>query len=233
MRCARRLGEPRMSMTTAIPVIAAAAVLASCDAPERAHWLHAVKFVVESDPGVPLARTQILVDGEPVGHSDAQGILWATVRGAIGEQLRIKHDCPAGYVAPPEPKFLRLWRVAGIGTSDATAVEVTLSCKPEDRLAVFVVRTKNGHDLPVTLNGVQIARTNRLGVTHFSTRGTPGTEFVVELDTRERPRVLPSRPTHLFSLQEADEIFVLNQSFDVRDVPRRRRPRRNRIIKIE
>jgi hypothetical protein len=38
---------------------------------------------------------------------------------------------------------------------------------------------------------------------------------------------------YLYTLPDADEIFVVNQSFEVDDEPRRARHRRPRIIKIE
>jgi hypothetical protein len=147
--------------------------------------------------------------------------------------LRIEHDCPDGHEAPSKPKILRLRRFEAFDGSEPDAMEITLRCEPTKRLAAFIVRAKNGPDLPVHLNGERVALTNGSGVAHFSTRGAPGTDYTVELDTREHPQLLPQLPTHLFTLPDADEVFVLNQSFDVKSEPRRRGHRRARITKIE
>ena len=87
--------------------------------------------------------------------------------------------------------------------------------------------------VPILLDGEPVARTNGSGVAHFSIRGAPGTEYIVELETRERPRLRPRSPTHLFTLPDADEIFVINQAFDPEKEPRRRGRRPTRITKIE
>ncbi|MFA9472743.1 MAG: hypothetical protein ACERNK_19415, partial [Deltaproteobacteria bacterium] len=112
-------------------------------------------------------------------------------------------------------------------------MEITLRCRPSKRLAVFVVRTTDGPDLPILLDGESVAHTNASGVAHFVTHGAPGTEYVVEIETRERPRLLPRSPTRLITLPDADEIFVINQAFELEKKPRRRAPRRARITKIE
>ena len=213
--------------------VVSVAALASCERPPNSAGPFAVIFVVEADPGVRLRRTHVSVDGDPAGESDSNGLVRTNVHGVSGQRLRITHDCPDGHEAPSEPKFLRLRRFEGIDGSDPAAMEITLRCRPTKRLAAFIVRAKNGPDLPVLLNGERVARTNGSGVAHFSTRDAPGTDYTVALDTRVHPQLLLHLPTHLFTQPDADEIFVLNQSFDVKSEPRRRAHRRARITKIE
>ena len=99
--------------------------------------------------------------------------------------------------------------------------------------AGIIVRAKKGANLPVLLDGQIVAQTNASGVAQFSTSAVPGTDFIVELDTRNQPKLRPQRPSHLMTLPDANEVFVVNQSFDVRKEPKRRGSRRSRITKIE
>ncbi len=222
-----------MSVAACLVVALSGAALASCEGPPNAARPFAVVFAIESDPGVRLPRTHVFVDGKRVGESDAAGLLRTQIYGQPGQRRRIAHDCPEGHEAPPEPKILRLRKFEGIDSSGPLAMEITLRCRPMKRLAAVIVRAKNGSGLPVLLDGESVARTNGSGVAHFSVRGAAGTEYTVELDTGERPRLLPQFPTQLITLPDADEIFVVNQSFDVRKEPGHRGHRRARIIKIE
>jgi hypothetical protein len=214
-------------------VVLSSAVLASCERLPVAERSFAVAFVVESDPGVRLPRTQVFVDGEPVGESNSDGRVDTQIHGQPGQQLKISYDCPDGHEAPSEPKTLRLRMFEGVVRSQSHAMEITLRCRHLTRLAAFVVRASNGPDLPILLDGERVARTNGSGVAHFSIRGAPRTEYTVEIGTGERPRLLPRSPTHVFTLPDADEIFVINQVFNAEKEPRRRGRRRTRITKIE
>ena len=229
----RRANEPRMSVTACLIVALSAVALTSCEGLPNALRPSAVVFVIESDPGVRLPRTHVFVDGKRVGESDSAGLLRTQIYGQPGQRLGIEHDCPDGYEAPSEPKILRLRKFEGVDRSGPLAMEITLRCRPMKRLAAVIVRAKNGSGLPVLLDGQSVARTNGSGVAHFSIRGAAGTEYAVKLDTGERPWLLPQFPTQLITLPDADEIFVVNQSFDVRKEPGHRGRRRTRIIKIE
>jgi hypothetical protein len=112
-------------------------------------------------------------------------------------------------------------------------MEITLRCPPEKRLAVFIVRADHGSGLPVFLNGENIARTNASGVAHFSIWGAPGTEYAIELDTTEHPRLQPQFPRRLLTLPDAEEVFVIEQSFDIQSERPPGGRRRSRITKIE
>jgi hypothetical protein len=222
-----------MSVTTWAIVAVSVIALASCEGRSETQRPFALAFIVESDPGVRLPRTHVFIDGDPVGESDAHGRVNTKIYGQSGQRVEVSHDCPDGHEASSPRKSLRLRKFEGIDKSRSRAMEITLRCRPLQRLAAFVVRAKNGPDLPVLLNGQHVARTNGSGVAHFSSRGATGTEYIVELDTTERPQLRPQRPSHLFTLPDADEIFVINQSFNVQEEPRRRKRRRPRITKIE
>lgn len=208
-------------------------VLASCNGASNAALTFPIAFVVESDPGVGLRGARVFVDGNSIGETDSNGLLQTKVYRRSGLQVTVEHDCPDGHEAPVRPKVLRLREFEGVDPSGPLTMEVSLRCRPEKRLVVFVVRAKKGPYVPVLLNGESVARTNGSGVAHFSVWAAPGTDYLVELDTRERARIIPQSPTHLFTAPDADEIFVVNQSFELAKRSRRPDHWRNRITKIE
>ena len=210
-----------------------AVVLVSCDGAPNTAQSFLVVFVVESDPGVRLGGARVFVDGNPIGETNSNGSVQTKIYRRPGLQVRVEHDCPDGHEGPSEPKMLRLWEFEGVDSPDPLTMEISLRCRPEKRLVVFVVRTKNGPHLPVLLNGESVARTNGAGVAHFSAWGAVGTEYLIELDTEGRPGIVPQSPTHLFAAPDAHEIFVVHQSFDVARQSPGRDHRRKRITKIE
>jgi len=222
-----------MSLTHRWILIVAAGVSASCRAPSAPAPAIDVVFAAESDPGVRLSQVRVAIDGQSAGETDSNGLVRTKIDGKHGQRFRVEHDCPHGHVTPSAPKFLRLRSFARVGEFQSEALRITLRCQPEERHAVFIVRAKDGANLPVLLNGQSVARTNTSGVAHFSTSAPPGTDFIVELDTGSRPQLSPQRPKHLRTLSDADEIFVVNQSFNVRKATRRLGRQRTRITKIE
>jgi len=209
------------------------AAMASCQPPTSPSRPLAVDFVAESDPGVRLSGVSVFVDGNLVGETGSNGRVRMKINGESTQRLTIKHHCPEGHDARSASKVLRLRDFDGVVRSDAPEMEFMLRCRPMKRSAAFVVRAKNGPGLPVVVDGEPMARTNRFGVAHFSIRGAPGTDYVVQLDTEDHPGLLPQHPLHTFTLPDADEIFVLNRTFEVK--MKRRRPgyRRPRITRIE
>jgi hypothetical protein len=207
--------------------------LASCRSPADAPRRVVLDFVVESDPGVGLAGALVVVEGERVGQSDSNGFLRASVDAVPGSLIRIEHDCPEGYADPPEAEPLRMRDYEVVGPASPSPMEITLKCRPQKRVGAFVVRARNGFGLPVLLNGEVVAVTNSSGVAHFSSSAPAGSEYVVQIDTTRHPRILPRSPTRLFTLPDHDEVFVVDQSFELakRSGPQRRG--RARITKIE
>ncbi|NNE20044.1 MAG: hypothetical protein HKN10_16355 [Myxococcales bacterium] len=222
-----------MSLTDCWIFIVGVGLSASCQESSASAPAIEVVFAVESDPGVRLGKVHIAIDGKSVGETDSNGLLRTEVVGEYGKRRRIEHDCPQGHAKPSAEKFLRLRSFDGAGESQLEALKVTLRCQPKKRLAVFIIRAKNGANLAVRLNRQVVAQTNRYGIAQLSTSAPPGTDFIIELDTASRPQLTPQHPTHLRTLPDADEIFVINQSFELRKAPRGRGRPQSRITKIE
>jgi len=222
-----------MPLTRVLLLFASVAASASCRQTPTSTRATDVVFFVESDPGLRLSGVPISVDGRVVGQTDSAGLLQTQVDGQFGQQLSVEHDCPDGHKPPSAVKSLKLRHFESLGELDSRALEITLRCRPQKRMAVFIVRTKRGAGLPVLLDGQSVARTNASGVAQFSAEAIPGTDFLVQLDTRDQPRLRPQSPTRLMTMPDADEVFVIQQSFDQKSQARRRVSRRTRITKIE
>lgn len=222
-----------MPLTRLCMLVVAAGVSASCHARLAPASAIEVVFEVESDRGSRLSNVLVELEGKALGKTDSNGVLRAQIDGKPGQRMKVECVCPPGHIEAPAPKFFRLRPLNGIDESQRGGLIVTLRCKPEKRLAIFIVRAKNGAGLPVLLNGHVVARTNSGGVAQFSASAPPGTDFVVKLDTQSQPELVPQHPTHLRMLSDADDIFVVHQSFDHQNAPLPRKRRRARITKIE
>lgn len=211
------------------------AALASCNPEPEPEAVQANTFevLVESDPGVRLPGVPIHLDGAAVGRTDSRGSLRAQVPARPGSSLRLEPECPSGHQAPSEPKLLRFRFADGLDARKGGPLQITLRCKPKKRRVVFIVRAANGPGLPVLLDGEPVAKTNSSGISHFSAFAPSGTDFLVRLDTEERPDLRPKNPIHLRALPDGDRIFLIDQVFESQRKPRRKRSRRARITKIE
>lgn len=189
-------------------------------------------FRTEADPGVSLSGVSVWVDGTLVGTS-SNGEAETYLRSASKRIVRIRHDCPEGHRDPVEDTVLRVRPFEEIGATETRGMEVTLRCPPKEHIAGFVVRAINGPFLPVLLNGVEVVQTNHVGVAHFSSRGEPGTEYTVRLDTSSDTRLVPQHPTRVFTLDDQHQVFVVDQAFDLATEIRRKPGRKSRIIRIE
>ncbi len=203
----------------------------SCQPSEPRAFQVPMGFLVESDPGTRVAGATVFAGARAVGVSDASGSLSVDVAVTPGEPVLVDVRCPAGFSRLGEPKVITASR---FGRKDAgqPRIEVTLRCKPEQRVAVFVIRAGVGQ-LPILLDGKRVSTTNDFGVAHFSVRSAPGTEYAVTFDTSGTPELRPQFPIHHRGLADSDEIFVLTQAFETPARTRGRGVRRRRITKIE
>lgn len=189
-----------------------------------------LEIVVEADPGVRMSAVPIRVDGELHGNTSADGTLRVPIISLPGRVLRIAHECPSDHRASPESASIRMRRYHSDGPAP---IQVNLECRPLMRVAAFVVRAKNGAHLPIRVNGQVVATTNSSGVAHFSRSGPAGTEYLVELDARGDPALLPRSAVTPVRLPDANQVFVIVPSFQFTERERKPGHRRPRIIKIE
>lgn len=197
-------------------------LLAACEEEPVAPPRYPFTFNVHAD-GQGLEGVQLTVNDNLIGTTNAQGVLQVDLTGPEGSPVRVDATCPAGHRAADEAQVHNLRRVQSLDPATAArGIEVTFSCPPERRNAVVVVRTPEQTDLPIMLDGLEVARTDGSGVAHLAVNMVPGTTFQVRLDTGSNERLRPRSPSQSFTVPDHDEVFLLEQAFREERVRRRR-----------
>ncbi|MBK8169945.1 MAG: hypothetical protein IPK60_06335 [Sandaracinaceae bacterium] len=196
--------------------------LAGCEDPPPPSFR--VTFTAVEDD-VKLAGVEVNVAGHSIGRTNANGELQANLLGREGASVPYRVRCPVGHREFPNPFSLTLRSFRGIANhNNARGVEVSINCLPTERYAAVVIRTGGRADLPVMLQGQEVTRTDSGGVAHLLLRFSPNSNFRVSLDTSSIPRLSPANPAEIFTLTDADDIFIFDQQFTETRPPRRRRP---------
>lgn len=206
-------------------LILIALCLAACEDAPEAPARYPFTFAAHAD-GEPLPAVQVLVNEQPVGTTNDDGLLRVDLTGPSGAQVRVQAVCPAGHRSADGAQIHNLRRVQAIDpATTARGIEVSFPCPPEHRAGVIVVRTHDQVGVPVLLDGREIARTDESGVAHLHVAMAPGSTFQVQLDTRHNELLRPTSPSSSFTLPDHDEVFVVDQRF-MQEAPPRRRVRR-------
>ena len=201
---------------------------------------HAVSFLAESDPGVPLAGVTVKANGELLGESDGSGTLAAVLDGASGTMVQIEYTCPEGHEEPERPKSLILTSFQALDPeAGPRGLQMRLECPPKERMAALVVRTGQP-DLAVLVDGTEVARTDATGVAHHLLRGETGSRYRVEISTEGYPKLRPQNPpASVLTLGSRADAFVVAETIAEPRPPSRRRRRRRpsmsvmRIIRLD
>ena len=210
--------------------VAGVAALAGCGEPPPPPTFP-MTFVVVSDPGVPLAGVAITASQAPIGVTGPDGMLRVELTGPEGSPVPIGATCPEGYRTPTDLPTITLRQVVSLDpNAPARGLQVSIACPPTQRHGVVIVRAAGDApqpDLPVLVDGREVARTDASGVAHVSLAMAPHQSFQVQLATAANPTLRPQDPRTSFVFSDSDDFFVFDQSFEVqrpRTVTRRRRP---------
>lgn len=194
-----------------------------------------VTFTAVSDPGVPLPGVSVTANGAAIpGQTGADGVLRVSLTGAEGSPVQIGANCPEGYRHADDLPMITLRQVVSLdpGARDR-GLEVGVRCPPLSRHGVVIVRAGGDQpqpDVPVMIDGREVARTDPSGVAHVALDMQPGATFQVLLATASLPNLRPQEPRLSFTFPDDDEIFVFDQRFDVEAPPPVRRRVRRRPI---
>lgn len=195
-------------------------------------------FLAESDPGVPLGGVTVTVAGAEPAQTSADGSVRLELSGEEGTSVPVTATCPAGYRAPPPLSPIVLRQTVGVGGAPAPGFRVSISCLPETRQGVVVIRaggtgTATRAGLPVMIEGREVARTDSSGTAHVSLNMAPGQSFQVLLATATAsPMLRPQDPQLTFVFPDANEIFAFDENFDEEapPPPPRAHSRRRRVV---
>lgn len=166
---------------------------------------------VEGDPGQPLAGTQIVFKNKQIGVTDAAGVLQFKLKGSEGQVFDLNVKCPDGYESPTKPVSVTLRKLA----DPKAQPEYRVQCPPSLRTVVVAVRAENGPNLPVVYLGKERTRTDQSGAAHLVLQVPPNQVLQVKLDTSESKSLKPESPTQTFEVKQADDVFVLDQTFKI------------------
>lgn len=174
----------------------------------------------------PLAGVEIAIAGRPLGVTGATGVLRANLRGREGAVVSYRVNCPDGYRDPEEPPPVTLRQFAGLDpVAAARGVEISIQCRPSDRLAAVVVRSGGIANIPVLMQGQPVALTDASGVAHLMLKLPPNTSFTMALDTSAHPRIAPASPSQPFVVPDSDEVLIFDAPLiEAALPPPRRRP---------
>lgn len=190
-----------------------------------------VTFTVDADPGQRLPGVAISANGAAIGSTGADGTLHVELTGPEGSPVQIGATCPEGHRAPATLPMITLRRVVSLDPATAAlGLQVSIACPPTQRHGVVVVRAGGDQpqpNLPVMIDGREVARTDSSGVAHVALDMQPGQSFAVLLATNDFPNLRPQSPRQAFVFPDQDELFVFDQSFEVEE-PERPRVRRSR-----
>lgn len=192
-------------------------VLLGCGEPEVGPP-YPIVFNAVSDPGVPLAGVALTAADSALGVTDADGRLAVELSGAEGASVPVLATCPAGHRGPTATGPLVLRRTMDLATGAPSVLQVTVTCPPEVRHGVVLLRAGGEgirEGIPVLIDGVEMARTDRSGVAHVALDRAPGTTVSVVLATSTvLPDVTPRDPAMGFTFPDSDEIFVFDRPLE-------------------
>lgn len=205
----------------ALPLLA---VLACAEEPPPHHDFE-VGFLAADDRGRPLAGVTVALAGESVGVTADDGQLRRRLRAIDGHRVRVEAGCPDGHLEAELSGELVLRALRRLDEPDAiTSLTLSITCPRAERRAAVVVRADGRAGLPVVVDGVPRAVTDASGVAHLALPVAPHRSLRIALDTSAAPRLRPQSPQRVFTLGEADEVFVFDQPFETRRKRRKRRP---------
>jgi hypothetical protein len=211
-------------------ILVALSMLAGCtEGGDRAAAV-AIEVSVRDDDGALLPGAAILVDGADAGETTGDRVLVTRTREAPGTPVSVSVRCPAGYVAAGAESLqlmVRHLRPMGGSAASLSPLGARFSCTPLLKEHVLVVRTGGRAALPIRVTGVEVGRTDEVGVSHHLVKGRPGEEVQVVIDTAAEPRLRPASPQRRLKLPAKESFLVFDQAFDERREPARK-ARRNR-----
>ncbi|MEM7311481.1 MAG: hypothetical protein AAF682_32770 [Planctomycetota bacterium] len=215
----------RHAALPAVTLLALTFVMAGCEEEEGPPPSYPFTFSVSQD-GQPMEGVTILVQGQPLnGATNSEGILQLPLTGPSGARVALQAQCPEGF-RPAAEETRRLMVLDSIDpAARARGITVPFECRPEHRRGVIIVRTNNKADLPIQLDGREVARTDVNGVAHVPVTMSPNHTFAVVIGTAANERLSPQNPQRPFTMPDNDEIFRFDQDFEEPPPPRRRRRR--------
>ncbi len=191
----------------------------------------AVVIRAETEDRVPIKGAEysglLLPEGTALALSptESDGLSRTSVEAVEGAQLEIEVRCPEGHRASTPVLNLTLQSIVDVGAAGPLPVRASVECRRVYRLAAVVIRAGGAAGLPVLVDGRAVGRTDHMGLAHLMVQIGRNASFRVGLDTSARPELRPSSPTRTYLVHEREDVFVLDQPFQKKPKPKKRRAR--------
>lgn len=207
----------RAPRSTMLGGLACLCVLASaCGSGESEPDEFPIRFIASAG-GAPLAGARFGTAGTELGVTDEAGHLDVVLTGQEGDVVPTRVACPEGYREPEALPPLTLHHLRRLDErARSRRLRIRVECRPEQRTAMLLVRALSSRalglaDLPVLVDGLELARTDADGLAHIELHYPPHTSFEVVVGTDHLPSLLPQNPRRRFTVPDADEVFTLDQ----------------------
>lgn len=171
---------------------------------------------VLNEQGQPIPGVTVQLSDGPMMRTDIRGRIRRTVLSFDGTREPLRIEPPAGYeLAEPLPRFVELHRDVDPLTKRTRTVPIVvpIHLRLSTRTYAVVVQT-NAAGVPVMVDGIERAVTNRFGVALFLQTGAPGGMLAVRLHTGSRfPLLRPQSPRLMVRLGRSPDVVLVNQQF--------------------
>jgi hypothetical protein len=187
-------------------------------------------FRISGDPGKPVANAELMVNGQTLATSDAQGVARLALSGHEGDTFEVSVRCPADFQSPARTTKVAIHRLA-----DDKVTEYDATCLPKTRTVVLAVNGMKGYRLPVVELGKTIGETDDSGAATILLHVEPNDQFEVTLDTSapENAQLRPRNPAATFVSKNEDEVLVFDPQLSLQPKPRATMSRRHVPVKID
>ncbi len=207
----------RLSATLALRVLIALSALpfAACRCGDEplALTLH---FEAFNDVDEALEGVAIQLNKSALGKTEKTGSLETNIQGVQGSRATLHAECPDGYQATQPDKEVRFSAFQQAdGKQKAPRLNFRVVCKPLKRTTIVVINTHRKAVMPIWIDGKAASQTNTDGIAHLSFVKSPGESFEIQLRTDADPTLRPQNPTKQFSVEDRDQLLMLDQPFDV------------------
>lgn len=196
-----------------------------------------IEVTVRQADDEPLPDVPVKLDGKVVGYTDAEGAFEGTFRARPGTNITLATGEMEGYryVDGNNEKSTRLTTKKTLAGKGRSGVPVLLSPVVKSMETMYMVWVKTNcdedtmdaedcRDLPVLMDGDQVATTGREGMAHFMFSSQPTGEKTITIDTpkasdeeddgEEIPTYEPEDPEFEISLQSDPTVYVFEKSFE-------------------
>ncbi|TXD38968.1 hypothetical protein FRC98_00780 [Lujinxingia vulgaris] len=200
-----------------------------------------IDIQVTGPEDAPIGAAAVELDGQIVGFTDADGIFKATLVEKPGTEVSLKVIAPEGFRVAENGELVDQLRVTETIGGQLSSLPLTLKPKVISMRHTYMGwvqancddRIKEGacNNLPIHLDGEEVARTDDRGVAQFAFEGVPGRTAEVTIRTPAfepgvdgSPYFEPARPAYELALGYDETIFRIQQDFTdptVKKAPRR------------